>query len=99
MFSTTITITHKLAVRDGYVEVPGSEVYAYAVPVDRAHMVALSDVLTLIPGSKVRREAHAPSRIHDQLWVELPAYDRSGSQTDWYATLRAAALTSTGYPK
>lgn len=100
MFSTPISITYKLAVRDGYVEVPDGLLYRYAVPVDSAHMVALSQVLTLIPGSKVTRESKNPSRISDQLWVELPAFDRSANPmtTDWYQTLRTAGRSATGFP-
>jgi hypothetical protein len=100
MFSTPIGITYKLAVRDGYVEVPDGLLYRYAVPVDSAHMVPLSQVLTLIPGSKVTRESKNPSRISDELWIELPSFDRSQnpSPTDWYQVLRAAGKTATGYP-
>lgn len=100
MFSTSISITYKLAVRDGYVEVPDGLLYRYGVPVDSAHMVPFSQVLTLIPGSKVTRESKNPSRISDELWVELPAFDRSQnpSPTDWYRTLRTAGLAATGFP-
>lgn len=99
MFSTPISITYKLAVRDGYVEVPDGIIYRYAVPVDSAHMVPFTKVLTLIPGSTVTRESKNPSRISDQLWVELPAFDRSQnpSPTDWYQTLRNAGAAATGY--
>lgn len=99
MFSTPISITYKLAVRDGYVEVPDGLLYRYAIPVDKSH-ISLADVLTLITGSKVVYETRNPSKISDQLWVELPAFDKSNrtSPTDWYRTLRTAGSSATGYP-
>lgn len=99
MFSTPIGITYKLAVRDGYVEVPDGLLYRYALPVNKNH-ISLADVFDLIPGSRVKYETNNPSKISDQLWVELPAFDKSQrtSPTDWYQTLRTAGLAATGYP-
>lgn len=89
MFSTPINIQNKLAVRDGYVEIPDAMRYRQAVTVAQA--------LAAIPGSVRRRETSSKYIISDQEWIELPAYDRSASQTDWYQTLRTLAASNTGF--
>jgi len=89
MFSTPINIQNKLAVRDGYVEIPDAMRYRQAVTVAQA--------LAAIPGSVVKRESSTQYKLSDQKWIELPAYGRSASQTDWYQTLRALAASNTGF--
>lgn len=75
-----IDIVHKLAVRNGFVEIPD----------DFVHRVSISVVLalSLIPGS-VRKYQVGAKRITDQEWLELPAFDKAdGPASDWYQILR-----------
>jgi hypothetical protein len=79
-----IDIQYKLAVRNGFVEIPGDEIHKTSLTPE--------DVLALIPGSVRRRQSSAQYRIIDQEWIELPAFDRaSGPSEDFYEILRAAA--------
>lgn len=84
---TEINIERKLAVINGFVEIPDGQ---------RTLRTKLTpeDVVALIPGSRIIRLGKAPSRIVDQEWVVLPAYERSSSPQppdDYFAILRAAA--------
>ena len=83
MFATNIDIRRKLAVINGFVEIPDGQ---------RTARTALtpSQVLNLIPGAVRTRVGN--SQIIDQEWIQLPDFDRSdGYPEDWYAILRAAA--------
>lgn len=89
MFSTQISIQNKLAVRDGFVEIPDAMRFRQALTRD--------EVLVLIPGSVAKRESSSKYRISDEEWIELPAYDKAvdPTPTDWYQTLRTAAAAKT----
>ena len=101
-----INIERKLAVVNGFVEIPdGARTL-------RTKLTPL-DVLDLIPGSTlIRLSPHSAmeeitvldptavsisgaSRQQNRLFVKLPAYDRlEGFPEDWFATLRAAAAVA-----
>ena len=86
-FSTTINIELKLAVINGFVEIPDGQ---------RTLRTKLTpaDVLDLIPGSSTTRLWDGNSRIVHQEWIVLPQYDRSSTTRppeDWYQILRDAA--------
>lgn len=83
MFATTINIQHKLAVRNGFVEIPD-------MPITGSTKLTPEDVLSLIPGSVRRRQAFVASQIVDQEWIELPAYERQADEPDYYQILRNA---------
>lgn len=83
MFSTQISIQNKLAVRDGFVEIPDAMRFRQTLTKD--------EVLALIPGSVAKRETCTKYIISDEEWIELPVYLTSAHQTDWYQTLRTAA--------
>jgi len=79
-----IDIQHKLAVRDGFVEVPG-------LPTFYLTTLTVDEVLVLIPGSVRRRQVHTAKHIIDQEWIELPAFDKADGPTDdYYQILRDA---------
>jgi hypothetical protein len=76
-----INITYKLAIRNGFVEIPD----------DFVHRASLTpeQVLAVIPGSVRRREVLVARRIMDQEWIELPAFDTAaGPAQDYYKALR-----------
>ena len=85
MFSIQVSIQDKLAVRDGYVEVPDAMRFRQTL--------TKAAVLALIPGSVAKRESSTRYRITDEEWIELPAFDKSANPTptDWYQVLRTAA--------
>ena len=102
-FSVDINIERKLAVVNGFVEIPDGQCTL------RTKLTPL-DVLDLIPGSTlVRLSPHSAmeeivildptavtisgaARQQNRLFVKLPAYDRlNGPSSDWFALLRAAA--------
>ncbi|MEM3097439.1 MAG: hypothetical protein QXU32_01800 [Nitrososphaerales archaeon] len=86
MAFVSINIQYKLAVRNGFVEIPDQPKYSTKLTVD--------DVLALIPGSVRRRQVHTANRLIDQEWVELPAFDKAdGPASDYYKTLRTAAAS------
>lgn len=79
-----INIQHKLAVRNGFVEIPDQPKYSTKLTVD--------DVLALIPGSVRKRQTHSAMQIIDQEWIELPDFERAdGVASDYYQALREAA--------
>ena len=101
--SIDINIERKLAVVNGFVEIPDGA---------RTLRTKLSplDVLDLIPGSTlIRLSPHSAvdeieivdptavsingaARQQNRLFVKLPAFDRLvGPPEDWFATLRVAA--------
>jgi len=84
---TNINIQRKLAVINGFVEIPdGQRTLRTRLTVD--------DVLALIPGATASRIGLAPSQIHDQQWIFLPEYDRQADTqppADWFQILRDAA--------
>ena len=83
MFQTLINIERKLAVRNGFVEIPDG-------PLLRTSLTP-EEVLSTIPGSKRIRIGLAPSRIVDQEWIILPAFDRfDGAPEDFFEILRNA---------
>lgn len=87
MALTAIDIERKLAVVNGFVEIPDGQ---------RTLRTKLTpeDVLSLISGSKRIRIGLAPSRIVDQEWILLPAFDRFADTqppADWFQILRDAA--------
>lgn len=83
MFSTPISIQNKLVVRDGFVEIPDAMRFRQTL--------TEAEVLALIPGSVSKRETSTRYIISDEKWIELPVYDRSAHQPDYYQTLRTAA--------
>lgn len=105
MFSTQISIQDKLAVRDGFVEIPDAMRFRQTLTV--------ADVLAAIPGSKLAKETYSWPKVvppvvftstsfpalgtglgvTDELWILLPAFDKSANptSTDWYQVLRTAA--------
>jgi len=102
-FSTDIGIERKLAVVNGFVEIPDG------ARTMRTKLTPL-DVLALIPGSTlVRLSPDSPvgeiqildptavsisgsSRQNNRLFVKLPNHDRLvGPPEDWFSLLRAAA--------
>ena len=86
--AVNIDIQHKLAVRDGFVEIPDDPVHPATLTVDQ--------VLTLIPGAVRRRQAFVASQIIDQEWIELPAFDRAATpDQDFYQILRDAVDLAT----
>jgi hypothetical protein len=77
----SIDIVHKLAVRNGFVEIPDDFVHRVSIPVTLA--------LSLIPGSVRKHQVGVAKRIIDQEWIELPAFDKAdGPAQDWYQILR-----------
>jgi hypothetical protein len=111
MFSTqsTITTQNKLAIRDGFVEIPDAMRFRQTITVAAA--------LLLVPGSVVVKQTYAARNylggaiqvmgpnypilgdgplVADQLWLLLPAYqdDKNPTPTDWYQVLRDAAATT-----
>jgi hypothetical protein len=102
-FSVDIDVERKLAVVNGFVEIPDGQRTL------RTKLTPL-DVLALIPGSTlIRLSPHSAmteiivsdptavsisggARQQNRLFVKLPAFDRlDGPPEDWFATLRAAA--------
>ena len=76
-----IDIQHKLAVRNGYVEIPDDFVHRASLTVEQ--------VLALIPGAVRKRQVGVSQMIHDQEWIELPAFDKAdGPADDYYQILR-----------
>lgn len=112
MFSThsTITTQNKLAIRDGFVEIPDVMRFRQTITVAAA--------LALIPGSVVVKETYAAKNFHslthvqtmganypilgsgplvaDELWLLLPPNqdDADPTPTDWYQILRNAAAAT-----
>lgn len=102
-FSTNIDVERKLAVVNGFVEIPDGQRTL------RTKLTPL-DVLALIPGSTlVRLSPDSPvgeiqildptavsisgsSRQNNRLFVRLPTFDRlDGPPEDWFSLLRTAA--------
>lgn len=76
-----IDIQQKLAVRNGFVEIPDDLVHKTSITVEEA--------LALIPGAVRRRQVGVARLIHDQEWIELPVYDKAdGPALDYYQILR-----------
>lgn len=112
MFSTqnTITTQNKLAIRDGFVEIPDAMRFRQTITVAAA--------LALIPGSVVVKQTYATNKfdtlttvqlmgpnypilgdgplVADELWLLLPANqdDKNPTPMDWYQILRNAAATT-----
>lgn len=105
-FEVQIDIERKLAVVNGFVEIPDGQ---------RTLRTKLSplDVLDLIPGSTlIRLSPHSAipeivvldptavsingaARQQNRLFVKLPAFDRLvGPPDDWFAILRTAATAA-----
>lgn len=112
MFTTqgTITTQNKLAVRDGFVEIPDAMRFRQTLKI--------SDVLGAIPGAKLMKETGTWNKwgtgtiqyqsatfpilgsgpqVADELWILLPANqdDANPTPTDWYQVLRTLAATKT----
>jgi len=86
MIFTEISIERKLAVINGFVEIPDGQRTLRS-------KLTPEDVLDLIPGSSRIRVGLA-SRIVDQEWIVLPAYDRFADAQpadDFFQILRDAA--------
>ena len=77
-----ITITRKLAVINGYVEVPNSRIQGKTA-------VTVPEALAAIPGSKRTKLTESGLRPrHNMKFVELPAFDRmEGYPDDWFDIL------------
>lgn len=79
-----INITRKLAVINGFVEIPNSTA-------DEKNLVTLDEALSLIPGSTT---VTVGSHVEDQTWFVLPAFDTdNGPAQDWFQVLRDAATS------
>ena len=77
-----INIVHKLAVRNGFVEIPGK----LATDINQT----TAEALVLISGSTRKRQLSG-SILLNQEWVVLPAFDSfSQPASDYYKTLRDA---------
>lgn len=77
-----ITITRKLAVINGYVEIPNARISAKT-------SVTTNDVLSAISGTERRRLTESGGRPrHNMKFVEFPAFDSfEGYPDDWFDTL------------
>lgn len=109
MFSirNTITTQNRLAIRDGFVEIPDAMRFRQTVKVSAA--------LAAVPGSSVVKLTYAHSKdlestvvvmsssfpilgtglgIADELWFQLPVTQDGTNQTDWYQVLRDTAAAT-----
>lgn len=76
-----INIQYKLAVRNGFVEIPGEPHHSTSLTPE--------DVLVLFPTAVRKRQVHTALMITDQEWIELPAFDKAvGPAEDYYTILR-----------
>lgn len=77
-----ITITRKLAVINGYVEIPNARIQSKTAAVT-------ADVLSAIPNTKRQRLSENAGRPrHNMKFVEFPAFDSfTGYPIDWFGAL------------
>jgi hypothetical protein len=77
-----ITITRKLAVINGFVEIPNSRIQSKTA-------VTTEEVLAAIPNSKRTQLTNNGLRPrHNMKFIELPVFDRTeGYPEDWFKTL------------
>lgn len=78
---TEINIERKLPVINGFVQVPDKQITGRIE-------ISIDEALALIPGS--RRIRVGNSRIVDQEWFVLPAFERQSDTVDHYGTLQDA---------
>ena len=98
-----INIERKLAVVNGFVEIPDGArtLRTKLTPLDVLDLIPGSTLIRLSPYSAMEEitvldptavSISGASRQQNRLFVKLPAYDRlEGFPEDWFATLRAAA--------
>jgi len=103
MLTIDIGIRRKLAVTNGFVDIPDGQRFL------RTKLTAL-DVLGLIPGSTLIRmgarnssmasiqvldptsyNLRGSGRMGERLYIQLPEYDRLDGPVDWFTFLRAVA--------
>jgi len=78
---TEITIERKLPVINGFVQLPHKQITG-------RNSITLDEAEALISGSDRRRVGF--SRVIDQEWFVLPAFERQGDTVDHYGTLKDA---------
>lgn len=77
-----ITITRKLAVINGFVEIPNSRIQGKTAITTSAALAAISDTKR----TKLTESGGRPR--HNMKFVEFPAFDHmSGYPDDWFDTL------------
>ena len=102
-FEVQIDIERKLAVVNGFVEIPDGQrtLRTKLTPLDVLDLIPGSTLIRLSPHSAVNEitvldptavTISGAARQQNRLFVKLPAYDRIvGAPADWFAILRAAA--------
>lgn len=103
MLTIDINVEKKLAVVNGFVEIPDGQrtLRTKLTPLDVIDLIPGSTLIRLSPHSAVDEiivldptavTISGSARQQNRLFVKLPAYDRlDGPPTDWFAVLRAAA--------
>lgn len=102
-FSVQINVERKLAVVNGFVEIPDGQqtLRTKLTPIDVLNLIPGSTLIRLSPYSGITEiEVLDPTAVtisggareQNRLFVRLPAHDRmTGPPEDWFAILRAAA--------
>jgi hypothetical protein len=105
-FNVQINVERKLAVVNGFVEVPDGQrtLRTKLTPLDVLDLIPGSTLIRLSPHSSVDEitvldptavSINGAARQQNRLFVKLPAFDRlDGSPSDWFALLRAAATAA-----
>lgn len=105
-FEVQIDIEKKLAVVNGFVEIPDGQrtLRTKLTPLDVLDLIPGSTLIRLSPHSSVGEitivdptavSISGGARQQNRLFVKLPAFNRlDGPPTDWFAVLRAAAMTA-----
>lgn len=103
-FEVQIDIERKLAVVNGFVEIPDGQhtLKTKLTPLDVIDLIPGSTLIRLSPHSAVQEiivldptavTISGSARQQNRLFVKLPAYDRLvGPPQDWFALLRATAM-------
>lgn len=102
-FSVQVNIERKLAVINGFVEIPDGHrtLRTTLTPLDVLHLIPGSTLIRTSPYSPIEEievlditavSISGSARQQNRLFVKLPAYDRlDGPPEDWFSILRAAA--------
>jgi hypothetical protein len=105
-FEINIDIERKLAVVNGFVEIPDGQrtLRTKLTPLDVLDLIPGSTLIRLSPHSSVDEitvldptavSINGAARQQNRLFVKLPAYDRlDGAPDDWFALLRTAAAAA-----
>lgn len=103
MLTVDINVEKKLAVVNGFVEIPDGQrtLKTKLTPLDVIDLIPGSTLIRLSPHSSISEiivldptavSISGSARQQNRLFVKLPAYDRlDGPPTDWFALLRVAA--------